>query len=41
MPDLGRPPGGRLNIATSNGQTLVALSTSELKDFYLWHAPAR
>jgi hypothetical protein len=41
MPDLDRPPGGRLNIATTDGHTLVALSTSELRDSYLWHAPMR
>jgi len=39
MPELNRQPGGRLNIAASNGTTLVALSTSELKDVYMWHAP--
>jgi hypothetical protein len=39
MPDLRRPPGGRLNIATSSGDTLVALSTSGLDDFYRWKVP--
>ncbi len=38
MPDLGRPAGGRLDIAASRARTLVALgSAPELADFYVWH----
>jgi hypothetical protein len=39
MPDLGRPPGGRLDIATGNGHALVAISSSGLDDFYRWNVP--
>jgi hypothetical protein len=39
MPNLGRPPGGRLDIATSDGHALVAMSSSGLDDFYRWKVP--
>ena len=39
MPDLRRPPGGRLDIATSNSDALVAMSSSGLDDFYRWTVP--
>jgi len=39
MPDLGRPPGGRLDIAASYGRALVAMSSSGLDDFYRWTVP--
>jgi hypothetical protein len=36
-PDLGAPPGGVLNIAATNGSTLVAFSGApELDDYYRW-----
>jgi hypothetical protein len=37
MPDLGAPPGGVLNLAATNGSTLVAFSGApELDDYYRW-----
>ena len=39
MPDLGRPPGGRLDVATSDGSAVVAMSSSGLDDFYRWTVP--
>jgi hypothetical protein len=39
MPSLGRPPGGRLDIATGDGNALVAVSSSGLDDLYRWQIP--